>query len=175
MGANADFHSDAVELLLKHLAPRTFTFLIGEYGSGKTYTAGVLAYRLAKNFIENPDGVTFLPLILPLRHVTGLSELGALLPATLVMQYGFAGHELLLNAQRAGRLALILDGLDEMVSRTDRKDVFFHLNVLIESAFFATTPVVITTRPNIIPSVSYYQRLGEVCKVITLDPLDQTS
>jgi DNA-binding winged helix-turn-helix (wHTH) protein len=170
MGEN--FHSDAVELLLKHLAPRTFTFLVGEYGSGKTYTAGALAYRLAKNFIENPDGATFLPVILPLRHASSFSELGALLPTMLVMQYGFAGQETLLNAQRAGRLALILDGLDEMLSRTDRKDVFFHLNVLIESTFFATTPILITTRPNIIPSASYYHRLGEAYKMITLDPLD---
>ena len=75
-------------------------------------------------------------------------------------------------AQKAGRLVLILDGLDEMIARTDRKDIFFHLSFLLHSALFSTTPIVLTTRPNIIPSTSYYRRLGAAYTVITVDPLD---
>ena len=50
-----EYHYDAVQLIKQNLKPRAFTFVIGEYGSGKSYLAGQLAFRLAEEFVSDPE------------------------------------------------------------------------------------------------------------------------
>jgi uncharacterized protein YjbI with pentapeptide repeats/DNA-binding winged helix-turn-helix (wHTH) protein/type II secretory pathway predicted ATPase ExeA len=172
IGEKPEYHFEAVDQIRKNLKPRTFTIVIGEYGSGKSYLAGTLAYRLAKEFVSDPDS-GLLPVIVPLRQTNTLTNLDSILQSTLFTMYSVIfSPQAFVAAHQTGRLVLILDGLDEMIARTDRKDIFFHLSFLLQSALFATTPIVLTTRPNVIPNSSYYRRLGAAYTVITVDPLD---
>lgn len=99
---------DIADLLIQ---PREIV-LIGDYGMGKSLNIREVFLRLQKRYISS-KGETPVPVVLNLRQHWGQDE-----PSEAIRRHanliGFSKPDQLIRAFHAGRLALLLDGFDEI-------------------------------------------------------------
>lgn len=91
--------------------------LLGDIGTGKSFLTRMLAFRLARAFNES-SSTSIIPVLVDLRHADRHFTLESLI-LTHLAQMGtervtYAGFSHLLSR---GRIALILDGFDEMAAK----------------------------------------------------------
>jgi RNA polymerase sigma factor (sigma-70 family) len=94
--------------------------LLGDLGTGKSFLARVISYRLAKDFLAAPHEKP-LPVLVDLRDADReVSREGILV--THFSRHGLDGvsFKLFQHALSEGNIVLILDGFDEMASRVTR-------------------------------------------------------
>lgn len=91
--------------------------LLGDVGTGKTFLSRMIAYNLAKSFLENPIENP-VPILIDLRNADRQFSLEGLV-LTHLAKSGLSqtSFEVFQHALSAGKIVLILDGFDEMASR----------------------------------------------------------
>jgi len=116
-------------------------FIIGDFGTGKSTLCAFLAYELARDFLQNSR--TRIPLFIPLRHLDGISKESLLdvLRKTLLIDW-----ETLSDLLKSGRLLLILDGFDEMKTRTNWKKIKSDFQEIINLLCKGKSKVIVTCR-----------------------------
>jgi uncharacterized protein YjbI with pentapeptide repeats len=143
--------------------------VIGEYGQGKSVACGALAAELAEGLLQSED-TGWVPVLIPLRHVSGL---GALTEAELLQLHSLYGPRLsgrdFRSAQSSGRLFFILDGLDELIARNEQKDVRFYLTQFVQSHSLRANRFLVTTRPNIIGRAQQLRELSSIYEIIDIE------
>jgi uncharacterized protein YjbI with pentapeptide repeats len=129
--------------------------VFGEYGQGKTVACGVLASQLATSFLADPTRGR-LPIIIQLRDIASVENLSESILSTFGNTYGSVLDRVAFKqAQQEGRLFFILDGVDELIARSEAQDVEYHLDHITANDLFRKNKLVITTRPNVINSSIY--------------------
>jgi hypothetical protein len=133
-------------------------FVVADFGAGKTTLLRYLQYRTARIYMAGE--VARIPLFVPLREFRFSYDISSLLRASFrEAYYRDIASELLWQSLRSGLFAVLLDGFDEMVERSDperRAELFQELVPIIRSA----SPTVITSRP------SYFVERGELKSLI---------
>lgn len=132
----------------------SFTVLLGDFGSGKTFFLHTLARQLIAS-----EGAP-LPVTIPLRALDRARALDAL----LTRHFADLGVESMdVRATREllerGHLALLLDGLDELRFGGTRDDADTFLSMIIRSAV-GSAKVVVTSREHV-PGVTELRALRE--------------
>ena len=118
------------------IGPR-FVLVLGDFGTGKTFLLRSLAARLARESDLVPVLVT-------------MRELSKGLTLEKLLAQHMSGHESYHHASfryllRHGRIALLFDGFDELVARTDYDRVKDHFATLREAAG-GDAKVIVTSR-----------------------------
>jgi Restriction endonuclease/NACHT domain len=100
-------------------------FILGEFGSGKTSFCRRFAYDLLDERFRRNQPQRYIPILINLRENRRSFDLPRLLVDTLTSRYGVK-----LNSFHAfehfctkRHICLLLDGLDEMVDRSDRRSI----------------------------------------------------
>jgi transcription initiation factor TFIIIB Brf1 subunit/transcription initiation factor TFIIB/DNA replication protein DnaC len=116
-------------------------FLIGDFGTGKSTLCAFLAYELAHDFLQNSR--TRIPLFVPLRYLDGISKehLLSVLQKALNIDW-----ETFSYLSKSGRLLLILDGFDEMTTRTNWKKIKSDFQEIINLLCKGKSKVIVTCR-----------------------------
>ncbi|GAA4230847.1 hypothetical protein GCM10022254_26630 [Actinomadura meridiana] len=129
--ANGDVHDDVVGEMLRLLAADhgRFLLLLGDFGRGKTFALRELARRIPEDL---PHVV---PILIELRALDKAHSVDGLVAAHLANH----GEELIdLKAfhymLRQGRIVLLFDGFDELVTRMTYDRAADHLDTLLQAA-----------------------------------------
>ena len=130
-------------------------FLLGEYGSGKTSFCRQFVYGMLKSRYRGGRVHLPIPILIPLRDYQGASSLQQVITDTLINLYGvplpsFLAFERLCSN---GRILLVLDGFDEMASRSDR-ETLLHCFKQIFLLAALNAKVLLTCRSNFFRSHS---------------------
>lgn len=131
-------------------------FLLGDYGAGKTSFLRNFAYQLLDGQVD--DGMTpgLIPLLIPLREFRSAINLRQVITDTLVNDYGvhLPSFQAFERYCSLGKVLLLLDGFDEMASKSDVQTV---LDCLAQILLLAetNTKLVVTCRSNFFKS--HYQ------------------
>jgi energy-coupling factor transporter ATP-binding protein EcfA2 len=130
--------------------------ILGEYGSGKTSLCRMFAAELARQYKERP-GNRRIPILLNLREYTKTVGIEALVVRFLDHDCGVNNprYQLFDAMHKAGLFLIILDGFDEMASRTDSDTIELNLNEIEKLASHPRAKLIITTRPE------YFATQGE--------------
>ncbi|WP_329520169.1 TIR domain-containing protein [Spirillospora sp. NBC_01491] len=130
-GQDADVRDDAVGEMLRMLAADhgRFLLLLGDFGRGKTFALRELARRIPA---ELPH---IIPILIELRALDKAHSVDGLVAAHLANH----GEELIdLKAfhymLRQGRIVLLFDGFDELVTRVTYDQATDHLDTLLRAA-----------------------------------------
>jgi hypothetical protein len=122
--------------------------ILGESGSGKTWFCRHYAYRQLKRYLKDPMHER-LPLLINLRNFPRAIQAQQLINEALLDQYhlSFIGNtfDIFDKMNRRGKLLLILDGLDEMVSQPEEQEstaTFWNLADLMHN----NSKVILTSR-----------------------------
>ena len=141
-------------------------FILGEYGAGKTSFCRQLAYSLLCDRYRGDCLGGFVPLLINLRDFRTAFNIQQVITDTLINLYGvpvtsFHAFERLCGA---GKILLILDGFDEMASRSDLETLVNCFGqVFLLSNLGAK--VILTSRTNFFPC---YQRLLDMLSRFSL-------
>jgi predicted NACHT family NTPase len=122
--------------------------LLGENGSGKTSLCRMLAAKLAEQYSRNPEKHR-LPILINLREYTKSVGIEALITSFLDQECGVHNprYRLFDAMHRAGLFLIILDGFDEMASRTDADTIELNLSEIEKLANCPEAKLIVTTRP----------------------------
>ena len=128
-------------------------FLLGDYGAGKTSFLRNFAFQILDRQLVTSSRNDLIPLLIPLREFRGAINLRQVITDTLVNDYGVA-----LTSFRAfehycslGKMLLLLDGFDEMASRSDVQTVLDCLTQILLLAE-TNTKLIVTCRSNFFKS-----------------------
>jgi hypothetical protein len=89
--------------------------LLGDFGSGKTTICEKLAYELSKQYLSG--SFERIPVLLRLKEVAGTNSIESAITDLFVNQIGVEiNYKTFETLNKMGKLVLILDGFDEMVS-----------------------------------------------------------
>jgi hypothetical protein len=123
------------------------TFVLADFGAGKTTFLHRVRYARAKAFLRNQE--LRLPLFVPLRLYRDLNDIPSLLKASFRDQYyRDVPLEALMHRLDMGLFCLLLDGFDEMSERSDasrRAELFYKLLRVIRT----DSPAIVTSRPSV--------------------------
>lgn len=143
--------------------------VVGEYGQGKTVACGILASQLATSFLADPTRGR-LPIVIQLRDIASVQNLWESILSTFANTYASVlDKPALQQAQEEGRLFFILDGLDELIAKSEAQDVEFYLKHITTNDHFRKNKLIITTRPNVIKSTIYPLLLRPYFHVFSLE------
>jgi hypothetical protein len=130
----------ANEVVMHWLADKKSSHMtiLGDFGSGKSSFGLDLTYRLAKQhlrFLRGEAMACRVPLFVPLKEYYRRLNIESLVTNLLVNQYGVtASWSSLSRIIAAGRILLILDGFDEMVTRSSPHDTVDNLREVCKLA-----------------------------------------
>jgi uncharacterized protein YjbI with pentapeptide repeats len=131
----------------------SFTFLLGDFGSGKTTVAEQVHKGLAEQYLAN-EGQRF-PFLFYLRNLAQFDTDRAFVEAQLAQQSSSATYELYEQMQRLGQCVLILDGLDEVATHASQEERF-RLFARVMRIAQGANHLLITSRP------TYFNNLTEL-------------
>lgn len=122
--------------------------ILGDFGSGKTWLCRHYAHRQLTRYLNDPIRQR-LPLLITLRTFAKATTPEQLINDALIEQYklSFIGsaYKVFQEANRRGKLLLILDGFDEMARQVDYQTVvdnFWALEKLVDES----SKVILTSR-----------------------------
>ena len=128
-------------------APRgRILLMLGDYGTGKSSYALTLAYRVARETLVNPTPSGLIPLYVDLQDFRRFGKIEEFLVGVLTGIY-----QIRLDATRlrslleGGRLLLIFDGFDEMVSRSNLDDTLYNFRE-IKRVSLPSVKTILTSR-----------------------------
>ncbi len=131
VGAEPGVHDDVIGEILRQLAADDgrFMLVLGDFGRGKTFALRELARRIPT---ELPH---LIPILIELRALDKAHSIDGLVAAHLANH----GHELIdLKAfhymLRQGRIVLLFDGFDELVTRVSYDRAADHLETLLKAS-----------------------------------------
>jgi len=116
-------------------------FIIGDFGTGKTTLCAQMAYVLARAFSANPN--SRIPLYIPLRHIDKISKETILNVLKKVIRIDWKN---LVRLSNLGKVVFILDGFDEMITRTDWKKISSEFQNIVELFCKKKSKVIVTCR-----------------------------
>jgi hypothetical protein len=140
-------------------------FLLGEFGSGKTSFCRRFAYELLDERYRRGQPQTYIPILVNLRENRRAFDLPRILTDTLSGRYGVSVHSFQAFEHFCTKrhICLLLDGLDEMVDRSDRRAIAECLEQVFLLASLRTKTI-LTCRTNFFNSnadiVSALQRFS---------------
>lgn len=146
-----------VEVLAALDEPPHVALLVADFGEGKSFFTVALCSHLRERFMHSPTSGTLLPIRLYLRGFRHTDSPSEFLRSQLEL-VGLTTEDLYGGIRRA-RLAVVLDGLDEMSVGQDTETVRSNLDKvaglleILESA-----PVLVTSRPHFFKSTSERER-----------------
>lgn len=129
-------------------------FLLGEFGAGKTSFCRQLIYVMLRERARGTPGTEPIPILINLREYrTGVPSMKQIVTDALLNHYGVRLPSFTAFEQFAsgGRVALILDGFDEMADRADFQtlvDCFQQIYILAA----LNVKIVVTCRSNVFQS-----------------------
>ena len=99
--------------------------LLGEFGSGKTSFCRNFAYQLLDEKFRRLQDQPYIPILINLRDNKRMFDLPRVLFDTMVNRFGVKLPSLMALEHFCSkrRILLVLDGLDEMISKSDREAV----------------------------------------------------
>ena len=131
----------------------SFSFLLGDFGSGKTTVAEQVHKALAERYLNQGTGL--FPIILYLRNLAQFDTDRSFVAAQLSQHSPSASFELFERMQKGGRCVLILDGLDEVATHATQ-DERFRLFSRVMRITQQANHLLITSRP------TYFNNLAEL-------------
>ncbi|WP_024936760.1 TIR domain-containing protein, partial [Actinomadura welshii] len=159
----ADVHEDVVGEMLRLLAADhgRFLLLLGDFGRGKTFALRELARRIPE---ELPHVI---PILIELRALDKAHSVDGLVAAHLANH----GEELIdLKAfhymLRQGRIVLLFDGFDELVTRMTYDQAADHLDTLLQAAQDKAKVVVASRTQHFESQAQVLTALGEKVGVL---------
>ncbi|MEO3823707.1 TIR domain-containing protein [Actinomadura sp. B10D3] len=162
-GSAAGVHEDVVGEMLRLLAADhgRFLLLLGDFGRGKTFALRELARRIPE---ELPHVV---PILIELRALDKAHSVDGLVAAHLANH----GEELIdLKAfhymLRQGRIVLLFDGFDELVTRMTYDQAADHLDTLLQAAQDKAKVVVASRTQHFKSQAQVLTALGEKVGVL---------
>jgi len=136
------------------------TFLLGDFGAGKTTLVNRLKFELVQVYLTGASGLK--PILIMLREYFHHSSLESLLSYSLQREFGRPiPLSIFWSAIAKGDLVLLLDGLDEMSPQADeegRRELLIELSPILLSA----SKAVLTSRPSFFASVKEFQEAVQV-------------
>lgn len=131
-------------------------FLLGDYGAGKTSFLRNFAFQTLDRQLRVTAKDDLIPLLIPLREFRGAINLRQVITDTLVNDYGVAlnSFSTFEHYCSLGKILLLLDGFDEMASRSDVQTVLDCLTQILLLAE-TNTKLIVTCRSNFFKS--HYQ------------------
>lgn len=121
---NEDEHVSLDEYLESWLKDdqRRHIALLGDYGTGKTWICLRMAKQMADAFRDDPNNAP-LPLLITFRRYQAGTDLETLIKAELSQEYNMKvfNPKALIRLLCSGNAVLILDGMDEMASKSEEK------------------------------------------------------
>lgn len=136
------------------------TFLLGDFGAGKTTLVNRLKFELAKLYLSGKSNLK--PVLILLREYFHHSSLESLLSFSLQREFGRPiPLSIFWSALAKGELLLLLDGLDEMspqADEADRRELLIEISPILLSA----SKAVLTSRPSFFASVKEFHEAVKV-------------
>ncbi|UCH93660.1 MAG: NACHT domain-containing protein [Candidatus Aminicenantes bacterium] len=149
-----------VEKWLKEAGRKQFS-LLGDYGTGKTSFAKVLAYKMAKAYKEEYEK-SRIPFLVNLRDCKGAFSLKNLLHQQLInSNVKPANEEIFLKLLTEGQILLIFDAFDEIANMSNAEIALSNLKQL-NQAVSGDAKVILTSRSN------YFMDNDEVDRILNL-------
>jgi pentapeptide repeat protein len=110
---------------------RRYLALLGDYGTGKSWTCLRLAKQLADTFRVNPNNNP-LPILISFRRYRANYDLESLVKAELAEQYGVDIPKVgsITKLLSGGNIILILDGMDEMAKTLGERSALLSFSKL---------------------------------------------
>lgn len=132
---------DAVNLVERWLNQEELNglFIIGDFGTGKTTLCAQMAYVLARAFSANSR----IPLYIPLRYIDRISKETILAEIRKAIRIDWKN---LLRLSDSGKVVFILDGFDEMITRTDWKKTSSEFQNIVKLFCKKDSKVIVTCR-----------------------------
>jgi uncharacterized protein YjbI with pentapeptide repeats len=154
------FSSDLVHGFLSD-ADSHLLIVLGDFGAGKTTLSQHLFLSLADAKLTSPPAATRTPIYLNLRGFSGNLNLRNLLLDELVNIHSArcSNYNSLRRLMMAGRLVLILDGFDEMASRTSLQSTIRNYNEIL-SLCTDNNKLIVTSRTHFFKSQSEVHELA---------------
>ena len=135
--------------------------ILGDFGSGKSSFALYLTYILGKRYLDSNDDFARVPLFVPLRDYYRKLDIESLVTNLIVNQYQLQGSwPLFKRFLESGRILLILDGFDEMVTRSSLQDTLDNFSEICRLAL-PQTKIILTCRTH------YFRDQREIDKTFT--------
>ncbi len=126
---------------------KNLLFILSESGTGKTSFSKTFAYTLASSYTNQPEGIP-IPIFIELKDYKNTFNL-----SNLIIYHLFNVHNLQLRSfnvfahlLKEGRLVLILDGFDELISDPDSSEA----QIFMQELFLLATgksKIILTSRP----------------------------
>jgi beta-phosphoglucomutase len=142
-------HDDIEAFILNciELNKKSFFFIIGEFGTGKTALVTHILYSIGKKYLSKK--IITLPILIPMSDIQGsdfMDESCRLMKEHYnITQFT---RDFLIREVRLGHILLILDGLDEYMRLQGNRFPAFELKKLQEN-ITQSSKIIITARPSV--------------------------
>lgn len=138
---------DIEELLINFLKNKASCIIIGDFGCGKSTLMAFLVYKLSKYFLKKR--IHFCTIAIPMRYLHGEDIVNEIFQFLKVrFNVDFIDRALFINYVRSGKIALILDGLDEYVRIKEGRH-YSYIFKLINELISDNSRLIITSRLSI--------------------------
>jgi len=127
-------------------ANNLYSFIIGNFGSGKSTLVTKVAYEISRLYLNK--SIPFTALCIPLRHIQGNNLIDGILAYLQGFSLTFLNKQSFVEAVRSGRVALLLDGLDEFGRFSENRHYPLVLKQLEELAS-QSSKLILTSRPSV--------------------------
>ena len=164
-------HDDAEAFILDriNLNERSFFFIIGEFGTGKTALATHISYVIGKKYLA--EKTKTVPVLIPMSDIQNSDFLGE---SSRLMNERYnvtqCTRDFLVTGVRSGKILLILDGLDEYMRLQGNRFPTHELKKL-QDIIMPSSKIILTSRPSVFRTpeelVGYFKRGKEDMLLIT--------
>jgi uncharacterized protein YjbI with pentapeptide repeats len=148
---DGEMHSDGAALLTRFAqSAGSFTLLIGDFGAGKSTLIERVFYNLCRKRLDGESEI--LPILLRLSGLRRYSDVWQFVEASLRdSQYLVAPRSILRRELDAGRLCILMDGFDEILSGATSRERGAFL-ALLAPLLKTRSPVILSSRPTLFDS-----------------------
>jgi predicted NACHT family NTPase len=124
--------------------------ILGDFGTGKTITCQKICYNLSKNYLQQRS--TIIPIYIQLRDFSGRIDFRDMIESYITKRrIPFLRFSDFFRSLKEGKILMILDGFDEMVSNTDY-DVTMHNLRELNKTVLPRSKVILTARTHFFKS-----------------------
>jgi uncharacterized protein YjbI with pentapeptide repeats len=126
------------------------TFILGDFGAGKTTLVNRLNFGLQEEYLKNRT--KRIPVVFRLNRLLAENDLGRFIENQLKSELGLdLSYETFVSLLNGGRITLFLDGLDEIESHADEQTKIFNI-ARISPFFNSKCDLIITSRATMFKS-----------------------